>query len=210
MNRIVASLVLLCSASFASAYTVDIDQIVDGRDNLYYTDWGHWYTMPDDHALGNLDSNPARAVALNGTSFNFADFSTVSITASGMVVDHAGTATDANGDPCNPTCLFNDGYFRGQKVYSLIGIWSTSADSIVPIGDWQSSIFFIGTEAVLNVPDFSSLYLFLAENDGAFGDNSGFYNVHLTATAVPEPAAWTLFLSGILGLRLVRRAKAKA
>jgi len=210
VKRVLASLLMLCSASLASAATVEIDQIVSSRDNLYYTDWGHWYTMPDDHALGNLDSFAARAVSLGGSSFNFGGYDSVSIFATGSVVDAGGTATNANGDTCIPTCLFKDGNWRGLPAYSLIGIWSSSPDKIVPIGDPHTSVFFVGTNSVLNIPDAPSLYLFLAENDGAFGDNSGNYNVHLTASAVPVPAALPLFLSGIAGLSMVRRRKARA
>ena len=210
MKRALASLLIACSASFASAATVEIDQLVSSRDNLYYTDWGHWYTMPDDHALGNLDSVAARAVSLGGSSFNFGGFDAVSIFATGSVVDAGGTATSANGDTCVPSCLFKDGNWRGLPAYSLIGIWSSSPDAIVPIGDPHTSVFFVGSNLVLDIPDAPSLYLFLAENDGAFGDNSGSYNVHLTASAVPVPAALPLFLSGVAGLSLIRRRKTRA
>jgi len=208
IKRLFASFVLVCSASYASAATVEIDQSVSSLDNLYYADWGHWYTLPEDKALANPDSNPARAVSLSGSGFNFAGFDSLSISASGMVVDHYGVATDANGDPHSPDWSFQGDYFRGQPVYSLIGIWSTSPDDIVPLGDPQASVFFIGTSLQLTIPEATSLYLFLAENDGGFGDNSGSYDVHLSAvSAVPVPAAWTLFLSGVTGLQLVRRRR---
>lgn len=205
MRRILSVLLLTSLSVLANAYSVSFDTTVDGRDNLYYADWGHWYTQAADNALGNPDSNPAHAVwpDNSGLSFNFADFDTLSIDASGSVVDHASTATGPDGD-CNPTCLFNDGYFRGLPAYSLIGIWSSSADIITPFGYWQDELMFIGSHIDLKVPDFASAYLFLAENDGGFGDNSGHYDVHLTAS-VPEPGSIGLLLVGMAGLAIARR-----
>lgn len=211
MNRILSVLLLLSLNTFAAAATVSIDQVVDGRDNLYYTDWGHWYTLPADNALANPDSNAAKSVSLIGSAFNFASYTSLSITASGSVVDHFNIATGPNGDPCSPTCLFNDGNFRGLKAYSLIGIWSTTADTITPIGDPHTAPFFIGSSINLSIPSSSAVYLFLAENDGGFGDNSGFFNVHLTASnsapTVPVPAALPLFASALIGMGLARRRK---
>lgn len=210
MNRTLASLLLLCSTSLAGAATVEFDDVVSSTANLYYTSWGHWYTMPDDNALGNLDSIAASAVSFNGNAFNFAGYNSVSIFSGDTVIDHGGTATGADGDTCTPTCLFKDGFFRGLPVYSLIGIWSTSPDKIVPIGDPHTSVFFVGSDALLNIPEATTLYLFLAENDGAFGDNLGSYNVHFNVSAVPVPAGLPLFLSGVAGLSLVARRRRNA
>lgn len=206
MKRIFSALVLTAASMLANAYSVTFETTVDSRDNLYYADWGHWFTQAADNALGNPDSNPAHAVwwGDSGSSFNFAGFDTLSITASGSVIDHFDTATDANGDSCNPTCLFNDGYFRGLPAYSLIGIWSSSADTITPLGYWQDELMFIGSSIDLKVPEITSAYLFLAENDGGFGDNYGHYNVQLTAS-VPEPGTLGLLLVGIAGLAIARR-----
>lgn len=209
MYRVACSLLLSACASFASAATVSIDTTVDSRDNLYYTNWGHWYTLPSDEALANPASFAAHAVNVNGSGFNFAGYSGLTLTATGSVVDNGPNATDANGDTCNPTCLFNDGFFRKLPAYSLIGIWSSSATEIVPLTDnWLTSIFFVGTNAQLQIPSVTSAYLFLAENDGYFNDNSGHYNVHIEASVVPVPAAGPLMLSGLALLHLVRRRKA--
>jgi hypothetical protein len=147
-------------------------------------------------------------VSVSGVAFNFAGYSSLTISASGLVVDDGPNATGPNGDTCIPTCLFHDGNFRGLTAYSLIGIWSSTANSITPISDPHTAPFFIGSSASLNIPLLSSAYLFLAENDGYFADNSGFYDVHLTATsAVPVPAALPLFASALLGMGVIRRRK---
>lgn len=214
MGRILSILALSLLSTLANAYAVSIDTTVDGRDNLYYTDWGHWYTAAADHALANPDSNPAHAVTFGGSSFNFADFDTLSIDAWGLVVDNGPMATGPDGDVGTP-CLFNDCYFRDPKdpasrtlrAYSLIGIWSSSPDAILPLGDWKQAVLYIGSHMNLTVPNISSAYLFLAENDGGFGDNSGHYDVRLIAS-VPEPELLAVLVAGLAGLVVARR-KAK-
>src|SRR5690606_3879612 len=112
---------------------------------------------------------------------------------------------------CQPNCTFKDGNLRNLPVYSLIGIWSTSADSITPITADPLTLtapFFIGLEAWLAVPEgFGDLYLFLGENDGYFADNSGFYNVSIGVTEVPLPGA-ALLLASALGVLVGRRRRA--
>lgn len=206
MRRITASLLLLLASATVSAYSITIDTVVGSRDNLYFTDWGHWFTSDADGVLGNPDSTPAQSVTFGGIAFNFADFDTLTVTASGLVVDMGPTETGPDG-----ACLPGGCNFLELPAYSLIGIWSSSPDAIVPLGGWTSwerdsgfGPMFIGSFSELVIPSFDSVYLFLAENDGIFFDNSGHYDVQLVAS-VPEPGSLALLAAGLLGLVVTRR-----
>ena len=63
----------------------------------------------------------------------------------------------------------------------MIGLWSSDAASIVALDlSHGNPAFFIGSLLNLTVPDFSSsLYLFMATNDGIFSDNSEAYSVRI-------------------------------
>lgn len=212
MSRIVSILMLVLLPGLASAYTVSIDQSVDGHDNLFYTDWGHWFTQPGDNGVDAPGSQAASSVP-----FNFGGFDTVSISATGAVTQDVDAAFDPNG-VCVSNCgsiLFPGSDFRapGLTVYSLIGIWSKSATEIDPFYTtdlgWRDitsglGLLEIGSNTVLKVPDLTSAYLFLAVNDGGFADNNGHYNVNLTAS-VPEPGTLSLLLAGVVGLVAARR-----
>ena len=196
----VISLLLLALASL-NVNAQMITEVVDGMDNLYFSDWGHIYP----EALGT--GQDITAVASGGSAFNFSGAVGINITATGQVVDNGITPTDANGDPN----MFMDGNFRGLPVYSLIGIWSSTANEITPIGDPLTAPFFIGTELMLTalqIPSSTNLFLFLAENDGLFADNSGYYNVNIDVQFVPIPASGVLLLSGLLTI-FAARAKSK-
>ena len=190
-------LLLLLSSASINVNAQMITEIVDGMDNLYFTDWGHIYP----EALGT--GQDVTAVESGGSAFNFSGAIGVNITASGHVVDNGMTATDANGDPN----MFMDGNFRGLPVYSLIGIWSSTANEITPIGDPLTAPFFIGTAlmlSALDIPNSPNLFLFLAENDGLFADNSGYYDVYIDVQFVPIPASGVLLLSGLLTIFAAR------
>ena len=60
----------------------------------------------------------------------------------------------------------------------------------------------------LQIPSATNLFLFLAENDGLFADNSGYYNVNIDVQFVPIPASGVLLLSGLLTI-FAARAKSK-
>jgi hypothetical protein len=159
-------------------------------DNLYFEDWGH----PFSDALG--DGSAARSVREDGSAFNFSGFGPFAISATGSVQDPGTTFTGPDG---------SGGVFRGLTVYSMIGLWSATSDSITEIG----TPFVVGSAASLGVPNAPAAYLFLAENDGIFSDNlAGQYDVTLEVELVPVPipAALPLLLAGLAGgLALLRR-----
>jgi hypothetical protein len=214
MKYLAATLLSFCFglSSTASAYSVTVDYNVDGHDNLFYTDWGHWFTLPGDRGLAEPGSQPAGAVP-----FNFAGFDSLSVSAGGSVTQDLDAAFDPDGQ-CVSNCgsiLFPGTDFRapGLTAYSLIGIWSRSASEIDPFytGDdgWRDldsglGLLLIGSERDLVVPDFTSAYLFLAVNDGGFADNAGQYNVRMTAS-VPEPAPLGLLALGLASIVWLRR-----
>jgi hypothetical protein len=212
MNRVVSVLLLSLFSFFASsAYSVTIQQTVDGHDNLFYTDWGHWFTQPTDHGLGEPGSQAASAVP-----FNFGGLGTISISATGVVTEDLTASYNPDG-VCVSQCesaLFEGTELRapGLPVYSLIGIWSSSATEIVPFytddhgwADINSGLglLLIGSGRNLVVPGGSSAYLFLAVNDGGFADNSGAFNAAITA--VPLPGALGLMCAGLATLFGLRR-----
>lgn len=206
-------IMLLGGAMISQASALVLTHTVDGTDNLYYTDWGHWFTVEGDGALAAYapGSTAASAVAGNGSVYNFSSWDYLDIAVTGGVTDAGSYVTDADGCPASLTsCIFKDGQFRYQDVYSVIGLWSSSADSITPIdvgsiyGNWIDAVFLVGSNARIDVPDVENAYLFLAENDGIFYDNSGFYTATITA-AVPEPASALLLFTSLLSLLVFRR-----
>ena len=205
MKRIFLSIIASLLTGTAVAAPITVDHTVDGEDNLFHTDWGHWWTA-EGEALGK--GKPARPV-----DFVFSAGQTVDISAEGWVVDDGPFATDPSGQyrddaECQPYCGFGDGFFRYLPVYSLIGVWSTSEAWITPITEEPFTVtapFFIGVEKSLIVPaGFGDLYLFLGENDGIFSDNSGSYHVSLLITPVPSPGALVLLLGGLMAMGLAR------
>lgn len=184
-------LVCVWLAASAAANAVVLTHTVDGMDNLYNTSWAG---NPHPSAIGTgLD---ARSVASGGSPFDFSSFSSVAVIASGLVVDAGATATSADG---------TGGVFRGLPVYSMIGLWSSTGSAITALG----TPFFVGTSATLAVPSAASAFLFLAENDGLFADNSGSYSVRLTtdgAAEVDVPATLGVLIAGsLVMLRRPRR-----
>lgn len=179
------------SSAFSPAHAVVITQVVLGTDNLYNT---AWTGNPFPGAIGSPGATDARSAGSGGIGFDFSPFGSVLEVATGSVVDAGSTATDADGLP---------GLFRGLPVYSLIGIWSSTDTSITAVG----SAFFIGTSATILVPTATPAYLFLAENDGIFSDNSGSYRVTLTVASVPEPGTFALLGMGLLGMGFAGRKR---
>ncbi len=208
-------LALLLSGGRVWATSVTLHADVAGTDNLFFADWGHAYGFEFDPPpetgcppsecpllFGLGAGTPASPVSAGG-AFNFSGFDFVDLSASGTVIDFNIFATDADGNPVDPGAPpISDPVFRRLRVYGLIGIWSTDPNTIVPIGSIgpeSEPAFDIGTQARLNVPGGTEAYLFLANNDGVFADNSGSYAVEIFArvNAVPLPMAGVLMLSAL-------------
>jgi hypothetical protein len=162
---------------------------VDGRNSLYFETWGHSYNGA--WGGGNAEENnangvgqAARAFQVSGTPYGFSSGENIQITATGCVADINETTCTGPG--------YMGGDFRDLPVYALIGIWSSSPTSIFAI----DSSFLIGSFLDLIVPDTSSsLYLFMATNDGNFSDNTGSYSVQIDRLSqVPAPSVLSLML----------------
>ena len=194
----VAALVALVVVAAVPAQALPVSHTVGPMDNLYFDGWGHLFV----DAIGT--GLRARSVKDGGLPFDFAGLSAIDVTVTGCVVDDGPACTGPDGLP-------SLGLSRDLTVYALIGIWSSTADGayasdvITAVG----SPFFAGSAATLLVPAGpKARYLFLAENDRSFADNtSGQYDV--TVNAVPEPSTHLLMGAGLLafGFQAHRRAR---
>jgi hypothetical protein len=98
----------------------------------------------------------------------------VQITATGCVVSKGPICVGADGN--------NGGPFNGLPVYSLIGQWGRSPNGLTA-ATAAGPAFFVGSNNVLAAPSGPGPYfLYLAENDGIFSDNSRAYSVTVTYT----------------------------
>lgn len=204
------------------------EDLVDAQANLYHTNWGHSYTapIPDPYTsltpgleLIGLDTGiPARAMETSFGSgvaivFTPGQEFTIDVPLWSRVVDLAVHETDAMGIPWDSTYRQDPatwgfwGFdFRNLRVYGLIGMWSTSATSLVPYnpgGDpFDQLPFLVGYGFTSFVPQFhGQLYLYLANNDGFFNDNISSYNVYVTLRElrqVSEPSTLALLGAGLL------------
>lgn len=171
---------LLCANN---VHALTFTDTIPGSHNLYHDDWGHPYNITGG---GNeLDALGRGEAPLSfGSGLAFAPNQSISITATGCTVDDGLLCTEPGG---------YDSLFRGLPVYSLIGVWSSDANTINPVEEEPNPAFFIGSTLDLITPDYpDNLYLFLATNDGIFSDNPDdfFYTVTVNdSTSVPEPSS---------------------
>ncbi len=187
-----AALAIAVSCGTASAAT--LSHVVGPKDNLYFTAWGH------PHGTAPGTGVAARSVTDGFNPFNFSGLGSIGVLATGCIVDASAACTGPEG---------LTGLFRGLTIYSMIGVWSSSGNTVTAIG----SAFDVGASNTLIVPIAPSAFLFLGENDGNFADNlQGQYNVTLTyqTSVVPVPAALPLLLSGFAGLALFGRRRRAA
>src|SRR5581483_276991 len=118
--------------------------------------------------VGTPGAVDARCVVLNGAPRDFAGATSVDLTATGLIQADAANFTGPEGWVGTP--------YRGLTMFGLIGLWSSDPTSIQPIG----SPFDIGSSKAIPVPASAHAYLFVAENDGAFSDNTGSFSVVIT------------------------------
>lgn len=177
-TTIAAILATAASTSVAATLTA----IVGPQQNLYFTNWGHGHP-------GAAGTGVAPSSVTDGVNpFNFSGIGSIGVSATGCIVDAGTTCTGPQGQP--------PGQFRGLDIYSLIGVWSSTAGTVSAIG----GAFNIGALATLAVPNAPAAYLFLGENDGNFSDNTGGqYDVTITydPAVVPVPAALPLMAAGL-------------
>jgi len=194
-TALACGITLLTLVAAAPAHALILTHVVGPMDNLYNTPWpGNPYFSLDPSLVGV----PARSVESSGSPFDFSSFASIDVSATGCVVDAGPACTGPEGTPPS--------LFRGLIVYSMIGLWSSTGGAITPIG----SPFDVGAARTLIVPGGGPAYLFLAENDGIFADNTaGQYDVTIRAEAVPEPTSLSLMaLGGALAARRRRRRQA--
>jgi hypothetical protein len=139
------SLVLLMASASSNAATLTMEHQISALDNLYYTNWGHWWYGPTDgdrlvasNPDGSLgDGAPANYVSFGGApfAFNVAQIKELTISVSGSVRDLSPTVyTDANGCYSPNVCRAGeDPSFQLFPTYSVIGLWSTTYDHITPV-----------------------------------------------------------------------------
>jgi hypothetical protein len=171
--------------------------LVDSMDNLFFTNWGHPFNVPPFDASNNEygalgRGAPAEVVSNLGSPMDFAGFSEVVVEATGSNAISGSTAHGPDGLAW---------LFRGLRVYSLIGVWSESSSAIDPLG----AAFFIGSSAILGVPEAPSAYLWLAFNDGIYTDNldaplNGGPGFEVSLTAAPEPSSLALLALALVFL----------
>lgn len=215
ISRSFIAAVLVFYGTFANATL--LQSTVSSRDNLFYTDWNGFFIpaeLPDYQAPG---SQAARSLAFD---FGQAGIDSFRMRVTGEVVDAGPFATGPDGCPDpNAPCYFNpdgnEGIYNFNPAYSVIGVWSTTPDTInfiTPLGGngWIDALISVGSGGTFHVPmGYDSAYLFLAENDGNFADNDPMGDYTVTISLIPVPNVAWLFGSALLVLGFARRRGTK-
>jgi MYXO-CTERM domain-containing protein len=140
-----------------------------------YNDWAYPY------GSNAYDATPVPITICEGM--------TLTVVTTGCVVDAGSSCTGPTGA---------GGNFRNLPVYSLIGAWSSDpaildANTAAPpaslnVGTTTNSLgaFYVGDNATISAPGTPGPWtLFLGDNDGNFGDNSGSYTSTVTPSGDP-------------------------
>lgn len=185
----------LLGAKDVLAFT--LTDTVSGTQNLYY-----------DASSNSPGIGTASLTFSNGVAF--APNQDINITATGCIFFSTTLCSDSDGS--------NTLSFKELNKYSLVGIWSSDANTIKPIQGGANPAFFIGSNLKLTTPNHTnSSYLFLAFNDDWFIDNTSSYTVTITgkdpasgdpSPEVPEPTSIFGILSFLsLGAFLRERSR---
>jgi hypothetical protein len=149
------------------------------------------------------------------TGIDIASGSQLNISALGIVQYGPLTAqmANANGGDYTGTQFFPTAVYPSTIIVSLIGKIGGTTDigtgTPVPEGTPGNGPGFVGVS--YNQPILSGGRLFLGYNDqvGAFGDNSGSFDVTLSVQPIPEPSAAALFVIGVSLFGWIRRGQRK-
>jgi hypothetical protein len=212
MRHCLLTIVLLASASIASAATV----VVNASDDLYNAGTsGFDGTMAEAVNVTGLSSItftvvPGRTVTLNNGTYNDAD-------GAGSVGDSYNSGGNGIAGLTAPVDGFLAGAFVGATPTATPAQlnFTTSGTSFATLAPALQQAFFIGdgrtgdasgaTQTFYVPTGATTLYLGISDACGyhgspsCYGDNNGSFTVTTmgtTAGAVPEPAAWAMMLVG--------------
>lgn len=204
LKTLLMASLILCIAG--AAFAAPIRTTVSAQTNLYKgwlnpSSLPSWTSTWSEYEKGNL-INGSSGVAAVLVDYAFSTGEALNIVSSGILTYNVPANTLQYGPDGQ-----SGGIFRNNPTYSLIGVWSSSKDAIMPISLASTNpAFYIGSTASLITPHFTSgsAWLWLGLNDGRFDDNGG-AGITVTTTPVPLPSSGLLLGVGLLGLAAIRR-----